>query len=207
TTAPSAMAAAHGMLGTSAWATTATAAVVSATTNTTRLATGSQLSLRSRSEASKAASSRIGATNSASASSGGTVKAGAPGTNASRAPPTARNTGYGAPTRRAAADSSTAAMNKPTICASSLMPSRRGGLHRSAVDELLPVRRVPGTLHSDVRDCTVDIVKIVGRQLHGCGPDVLLQAVQLRRAGNRNDPRFLGQQPRQRNLGSRRVLA
>src|SRR6185369_6344792 len=124
TTAPSAMAAAHGMLGTSAWATTATAAVVSATTNTTRLVTGSQLSLRSRSEASKAASSRIGATNSASASSGGTVKAGAPGTNASRAPPTARNTGYGAPTRRAAADSSTAAINKPTISANSLMRLR-----------------------------------------------------------------------------------
>ena len=102
TMAPSAIAGAHGIVGMSVRATTATAAVVNPTANTTRPVTGAQLSLRSLSEASYAASSRTGATKSASASSGGSVNDGAPGTNASSAPPSARNTGYGAPTRRAA---------------------------------------------------------------------------------------------------------
>src|SRR5438128_1776295 len=93
TTAPSAIAAAQGIVGMSAWATTATAAVVNPTATTTRLVTGAQLSLRSLSDASYAASSSTGAMKSASASSGGTVKEGAPGTKARSAPPSARNTG------------------------------------------------------------------------------------------------------------------
>jgi hypothetical protein len=52
TTAPSATAAAHGIAGTMARTTTATAMVVSPTLTTTRLATATQLSLRSRGEAS-----------------------------------------------------------------------------------------------------------------------------------------------------------
>ena len=52
TTAPRATAAAHGMAGTIARATTATAIVVRPTLTTTRPATGAQFSLRSRGEAS-----------------------------------------------------------------------------------------------------------------------------------------------------------
>ena len=47
TTAPSAIADAHGIAGTSVWATTATPAVVSPTANTTSPVSGAQLSLRS----------------------------------------------------------------------------------------------------------------------------------------------------------------
>ena len=60
TTAPSAIAGAHGMAGINVRATTATAMVVRPTATTTRPVTGAQLSLRSRGEASYAASSRIG---------------------------------------------------------------------------------------------------------------------------------------------------
>ena len=87
------MAAAHGMAGTSARVTPATAIVVKPTLITTRLATGTQLSLRSRGDASYAASSSTGATKSASARSGCTVNTGTPGTNARTAPPSARNAG------------------------------------------------------------------------------------------------------------------
>ena len=52
TMAPSAIAAAQGRPGTSACATTATAAVVRPTATITRLTSGAQLSRRSRSEAS-----------------------------------------------------------------------------------------------------------------------------------------------------------
>ena len=52
TIAPSAMAGAHAIPGTSARATNATATVVRPTPTTTRLATGPQLSRRSRGEAS-----------------------------------------------------------------------------------------------------------------------------------------------------------
>jgi hypothetical protein len=52
TIAPSAIVAAHGIVGMSVWATTATAAVVNPTANTTKLVNGAQLSLRSLSDAS-----------------------------------------------------------------------------------------------------------------------------------------------------------
>ena len=38
------------------------------------------------------------------------------------------------------------------------------------------------------------------------GSDVLFQSMQLRRARDRNDPRLLGQQPGERDLGRRRLL-
>src|SRR4051812_11783648 len=93
TTAPRAIAGAHGISGIRVRTTIATAAVVNPTANTTRLVSGAQLSLRSLGDASYAASSKTGAMKSASAKSGGTVKDGAPGTSASSAPPNARNTG------------------------------------------------------------------------------------------------------------------
>src|SRR5215211_3241224 len=62
TTAPSAIAADHGIAGTSVWTTIATAAVVKPTANTTSAVTGPQLSLRSLSDVSYAASTSTGAT-------------------------------------------------------------------------------------------------------------------------------------------------
>ena len=49
-------------------------------------------------------------------------------------------------------------------------------------------------------------MKIVGAQFHGCRTDVLFEAMQLRRAGDRNDPRFLCEQPRERDLRGRRMF-
>ncbi len=126
TMAPRAIAAGHGMAGISAWATIATAAVVSPTAKTTRPVTGAQLSLRSLRDASYAASSNTGAMNSAKASSGGRVNVVPVGRNARAAPPSARNTGYGAPTRRAAAARITAAINSPSSCSSSLIAKPPG---------------------------------------------------------------------------------
>src|SRR4051794_39643121 len=93
TTAPSAIAGAHATSGISARVTIATAIVVNPTATITSPATGTQLSLRSRSEESYAASSNTGATNNASTSCGGSVNEGPAGSNASSAPPIARNTG------------------------------------------------------------------------------------------------------------------
>src|ERR1700756_4009067 len=93
TMAPSAIAAAHRLSGTSRCATTATTAVVSPTATTTSVETGIQLFLRSRSEVSKAASISTGATNSATASCGSSVQDGLAGTNAKSAPPPARKGG------------------------------------------------------------------------------------------------------------------
>src|SRR5258706_3840140 len=113
TIAPSATAAAHGMSGNSQWTSTATAAVVRPTAMSTSVETGSQLSLRSRTEVSYAASTSTGATNSASARSGSSVQDGPDGTKASSMPPMARNVGYGTFSRRDSADISTAASTKP----------------------------------------------------------------------------------------------
>jgi hypothetical protein len=93
TMAPRAIAAAHGISGSSQWTSTATAAVVRPTATNTSVETGSQFFLRSRSEVSKAASISTGATNSASARSGSSVQDGLDGTKASSMPPMARKVG------------------------------------------------------------------------------------------------------------------
>src|SRR5436190_19272890 len=49
-------------------------------------------------------------------------------------------------------------------------------------------------------------MKIVGAQFHCCSTDVFLEAMQLRSAGDRNDPGFLCEQPRERDLRGRRML-
>jgi len=46
-----------------------------------------------------------------------------------------------------------------------------------------------------------DLVQILGAQLEVGGAEVLLQAVQLARPGDRGDPRFLGEQPRKGDVG------
>ena len=52
----------------------------------------------------------------------------------------------------------------------------------------------------------VDLAQVVGRELDVRGAEVLLQAVQLRGARDRHDPRLLGEQPGERDLGRRRAL-
>src|SRR5262249_43694212 len=113
TMAPSAIAAGHGIAGTSRRATRATAAVVTMTLTTARLVTAIQLSLRSRGDASEAAASSTGATNRARARSGSIENLGVPGTNARTAPTSARNAGYGAPILLARAARSAARRRTP----------------------------------------------------------------------------------------------
>ena len=61
-------------------------------------------------------------------------------------------------------------------------------------------------MHRDLRGGALDLAEVVGRQFDGSRPDVLLQAMQLRGARDRNDPRLLGEQPGERDLGRRRLL-
>ena len=91
--APSAIAAAHGMFGRKTRETQATAMVVSPTATSTSDSTGRQFARRSRSDVSCAASSRTGATNSARISSGGRPSRGTPGIRATATPPTASSVG------------------------------------------------------------------------------------------------------------------
>jgi hypothetical protein len=61
-------------------------------------------------------------------------------------------------------------------------------------------------MHRDLGGGVVDLAEVVGRQLDGGCPDVLFQAMLLRGAWDRDDPRLLGQQPSERDLSRRRLL-
>src|SRR5438034_1150933 len=61
-------------------------------------------------------------------------------------------------------------------------------------------------MHRDLGSCTVDLSEIAGCEFDCNGSDVLVQATQLRGAWDWNDPRLLGQQPRQGDLSGRRLL-
>src|SRR5215203_1864999 len=80
-------------------------------------------------------------------------------------------------------------------------PSRR-----SAIDPLLQMLRIAGTLYRDLGNRTLDVAEIVGGEFDVSRSDVLLQAFQLRGTGDRNDPRLLGKQPGDRDLGTRHLL-
>src|SRR5664279_358323 len=69
------------------------------------------------------------------------------------------------------------------------------------------VLRIAGPLHRDLLCRTVDLTQVLGRQLERGGPDVLLEALPLGRARNRHYPRLLRQEPGQRQLSARHVLA
>src|SRR4051812_25346027 len=66
--------------------------------------------------------------------------------------------------------------------------------------------RVAITLHGDLRGCSVDVPKIVGRKLDRCRSDILVEAVEFGSAGDRDDLRLLGQQPGERDLRGCRAL-
>ncbi len=49
----------------------------------------------------------------------------------------------------------------------------------------------------------VNLAQIIRTQVHLDSTDILLEALEPRRPGNRHDPGFLSQEPRQRKLGGR----
>ena len=59
---------------------------------------------------------------------------------------------------------------------------------------------VASSLDRDLGDSAVNVAEIVCSQFDGSRSDVFFQAMQLSGAGDRNDPRFLGKQPSERNL-------
>ena len=63
------------------------------------------------------------------------------------------------------------------------------------------VRGIAIPLHLDRGQGVLDPAQVVRGQLDGGGAEVLLQAMQLRRARDRHDPRLLREQPRERDLG------
>src|SRR5918994_1790793 len=77
---------------------------------------------------------------------------------------------------------------------------------RSAIDPLLQMLRIAGALYRDLGNRALDVAEIVGGEFDASRSDVLVEAVQLRGAGDRNDPRLLGKQPGDRDLGTRHPL-
>jgi hypothetical protein len=75
-----------------------------------------------------------------------------------------------------------------------------------ATGHLLQMFGVASPLHRDPGSGALDLTEVVGREFDGGRPEVLVQAMQLRGARNRNDPRLLGEEPRERDLGRRRPL-
>jgi hypothetical protein len=55
---------------------------------------------------------------------------------------------------------------------------------------LLGCVRVSRTVHFNPRDRLLDLAELVGRQVDVSPTEILLQPMQLGRAGDRNDPRF-----------------
>src|SRR5271165_2960261 len=82
-------------------------------------------------------------------------------------------------------------------------PSRR----LSAADEGFELLWVARPLDRDLGGGSLDVAQVLGRQLDGDGTQVLGETTGLGGAGDRDDPRLLGEQPRQRDLCGRGVLA
>jgi hypothetical protein len=66
---------------------------------------------------------------------------------------------------------------------------------------------IASPVHRDLGSGGFDAPEVFGGQFHGHRPEVLVQAVELRGARNRDDPRLLGEEPRERDLGSRGIIA
>lgn len=59
---------------------------------------------------------------------------------------------------------------------------------------------VTSTFHRNPGDGIIDVAEVVTTQFNFSRSDILLKPVYLRGSGNRNDPRFLSEQPRKRYL-------
>src|SRR5205814_2938184 len=66
--------------------------------------------------------------------------------------------------------------------------------------------RIAGSLKRNLRDRAIDGAKVLGRQFDGSRADGFLQAMQLRGAGYRHDPRLLGEEPGERDLRRRHLF-
>lgn len=77
---------------------------------------------------------------------------------------------------------------------------------RSSTRHLLQLFGVSRSLDCDLRSGIIDVTQIVGCQFDGDCPDVLFQAMQLCGTWNRHNPRFLSQQPSDRDLSRGRLL-
>ena len=77
---------------------------------------------------------------------------------------------------------------------------------RSAPGQLQRALEQPFAFEIDPRRRGVDVTEVVGRELNSVEAEVFLQAVQLGGAGDRHDPRFLREQPCQRDLRGRGAL-
>jgi hypothetical protein len=78
---------------------------------------------------------------------------------------------------------------------------------RSKPSHLLQLFGVSSPFHRDLGGGAIDVAEIVRRTLDCSCPDVLLQAMPLRGARDRHNPRLLRQQPGQRDLSRGRLLA
>src|ERR1700709_2526821 len=66
--------------------------------------------------------------------------------------------------------------------------------------------RITGSLHLNVLQCNFYVPQFFRGELHGCSTQILLKAMQLRRAWNGNDPWLLHEKPRESNLSARYAL-
>src|SRR4051812_49409117 len=66
---------------------------------------------------------------------------------------------------------------------------------------------IPRAFHFDLRCGLIDLAEIVARELDARRADVLFEAMNLRRARDRDHPRLLRENPCERNLRGRRLLA
>src|SRR5688500_10032489 len=60
---------------------------------------------------------------------------------------------------------------------------------------------------AELRSALLDFAEVCGRELQGGAAQVLLQALELGRAGDRNDPPLLREEPRECDLRRRRALS
>src|SRR5215212_6557701 len=107
---------------------------------------------------------------------------------------------------------SSAARSAPLVadrsCRGLAVPPRRSGGAQPRplpVDHPLGALAVPRSMRCQL--CVLDLAEIVGRQLDISCRNVLFETVQLGRTGDRDDPRLLGEQPGERDLRGRCVLA
>ena len=76
----------------------------------------------------------------------------------------------------------------------------------STTYQSLQLLGIPRSLHRDLGSTAIDLPKVFRRKLDRRGADVLFQPRGLRRTGDRDDPRLLGEQPRERDLSRGRLL-
>src|SRR5690349_3500336 len=76
----------------------------------------------------------------------------------------------------------------------------------SAARQSLVGLGVARTMNLDARRLVIELAQVVGRECDVDGAEILLEAMQLRRAGDRDDPRPLGEQPGEGDLRRRRAV-